>query len=566
MKLLTSLSSLLASANAWDKGSCDDTTPGSSSMICKNSSKFDWIGRGEQIRYREMINSEYSLSAQVVARKWNLPYLNKEDGYVGMLRFDRTYCKRSILRAIGQNNIVINIGDRTKENYRVEAQYYERPADDSTKKEAAVVQFRRSGFVQGEFLDRGKDRFFVSMHGIDEDSNPLGVSHEEFHQCFANVGLLTMQEDYKGFESVDYTKAYLFKKRFIIFWSNNASDFINEIKLIFFYYNNYAPLLQRYNQTPDWKEGPLPRDTFIFGLQHNTYLSFLISGDGSSRVSAPVLPNIHNTLLNAGHAVIRGELYFFGGSYNVGTGGVNLIAPRRIGKLEDCQFKELSVALSFDFDAHGGSVLGLSDNSGALVCFGGHWDVDEDMKRCTIFDVEGEAVTETYSTVYEHRKSSLAYYRGKPTATCGMIDSNHSAHTKVETLHFEGSDVENGWSNLIDHPLQLHSHSSVGLSDGSLLTIAGRDPHELSKAIWKLSAETGEWSYVGDLLTPVELTSSIWIGASLYVFSGKTFQEDLPIQRVDFSDNEIRTERIGGMQQLIPRPIMFLATENFCTA
>ena len=97
----------------------------------------------------------------------------------------------------------------------MEAQYYERPADDSTKKEAAVVQFRRSGYVQGEFLDRGKDRFFVSMHGIDEHSNGLGVVHEDFHQCFVNVGLLTMPEDYKGFETVDYTKAFLYQKRFI---------------------------------------------------------------------------------------------------------------------------------------------------------------------------------------------------------------------------------------------------------------------------------------------------------------------------------------------------------------
>ncbi|CAG5114265.1 Oidioi.mRNA.OKI2018_I69.chr2.g8327.t1.cds [Oikopleura dioica] len=130
-----------------------------------------------------MINSEYYLSSQVVARKWNLPYLNKEDGYVGMLRFDRTYCKRAILRSIGQNDIAVTVGDRTRENYRVEAQYFERPADGSTKKEAAVVQFRRSGYVEGEFLSRGKDRFFVSMHGIDEHSNPIeGVTSEDIHQ------------------------------------------------------------------------------------------------------------------------------------------------------------------------------------------------------------------------------------------------------------------------------------------------------------------------------------------------------------------------------------------------
>ena len=73
------------------------------------------------------------------------------------------------------------------------------------------------------------------------------------------------------------------------------------------------------------------------------------------------------------------------------------------------------------------------------------------MDRCNIFDVEGEAVTETYSTVYEHRASSLAYFRGKPTATCGK-ESNSSTHSKVEALTLESADLENGWSNLTDHP------------------------------------------------------------------------------------------------------------------
>ena len=64
---------------------------------------------------------------------------------------------------------------------------------------------------------------------------------------------------------------------------------------------------------------------------HNTYQhSYVLSGDGASRVNAPVTPNEHNTLMNAGHAVIRGELYFFGGNFGIGGGGVNLISPRRV--------------------------------------------------------------------------------------------------------------------------------------------------------------------------------------------------------------------------------------------
>ena len=55
-------------------------------MLCKNSCSFDWIGRGDSIGYKEMGKSEFSLSAQMVALKWGLPYLNKLDGYIGILR------------------------------------------------------------------------------------------------------------------------------------------------------------------------------------------------------------------------------------------------------------------------------------------------------------------------------------------------------------------------------------------------------------------------------------------------------------------------------------------------
>ena len=202
-------------------------------MLCKNSCQFDWIGRGDTVLYKDMGKSEYSLTAQMVALKWGIPYLNKQDGYIGQLRFDRTYCKKPILRAIGDGTITINVWDRTDDNYFTEGQYYEIPRDGLKTKEAAVVQFRRSRFLEGDFLSKGKDRFFVSMSGIDPDFDPLDppnskITHDDFYQCFKNVGLATMAHDNLGFEEADYSKCYLF---------------------------------QRYGQTPDWDEAPQPTTT-----------------------------------------------------------------------------------------------------------------------------------------------------------------------------------------------------------------------------------------------------------------------------------------------------------------
>ena len=54
-----------------------------------------------------------------------------------------------------------------------EAQYYEAPADGTAKKEAAFVQFRREGYLPGDFLTKGSDRFFFYMSGIQQDYLPL---------------------------------------------------------------------------------------------------------------------------------------------------------------------------------------------------------------------------------------------------------------------------------------------------------------------------------------------------------------------------------------------------------
>ena len=97
MKLLAILFGISV---AWNIGICSKDGPfyDESGFSCKNSCSFDWIGRDKKIYYREFGRNENGFLAQLSARKWGIDYLGKEDSYVGMLRFDRTYCKRPILK------------------------------------------------------------------------------------------------------------------------------------------------------------------------------------------------------------------------------------------------------------------------------------------------------------------------------------------------------------------------------------------------------------------------------------------------------------------------------------
>ena len=89
-------------AAAWNQGACDEggtvwQPDGADIFYCRNTCSFDWIGRGSKAFYREFGKRENGFLAQLSTIKWGLPYLAKEEGYIGILRFDRAYCKRAIL-------------------------------------------------------------------------------------------------------------------------------------------------------------------------------------------------------------------------------------------------------------------------------------------------------------------------------------------------------------------------------------------------------------------------------------------------------------------------------------
>lgn len=132
------------------------------------------------------------------------------------------------------------------------------------------------------------------MSGIDPDFDPLNppnanVVHDDYYQCFSNVGIATMADDNFGFEEADYSKCYLY---------------------------------QRYLQTPDWDETPQPTTTTT-----STTTTTFTTTTTNAPVAPPTwedngahLPNqmtCHNPLDPAGHsgsAKGRSGTKIFGGS------------------------------------------------------------------------------------------------------------------------------------------------------------------------------------------------------------------------------------------------------------
>jgi len=183
--------------------------------------------------------------------------------------------------------------------------------------------------------------------------------------------------------------------------------------------------------------------------------SYLTSVDGSTKVAAKISAPSNDYTRYAKHALVNGEVHIFGGYTDL----------RKIAKLNGCAFVELSARvlrksiaarLNVDRDYHS-EALSIESGSQALVCFN-----NAGSKSCEIFD--GTTTVTTFAAAYTHKLGGLGFYQNNP-ATVGCYDG----HKKAESL------TSTGWVALPDHPEALFGHSSIGLDDGSMLLIGGRE-------------------------------------------------------------------------------------------
>jgi len=202
---------LLAVASGYSGGACrggSSVRIPTNDMLCKTSCTIDQVGKGQKIKFKWKASSENTLLAEAVVT--GKPYHNKDNPYVGFLRFDKKFCSRDMLTAIGgQGSLEVDVFDKSDSNYMVEAAMHVQP-DETMATEAAIVQFRRGAYVQGEYIypKTKKDKIWFSMSGVANS----GFEHSAVKTCFQKAVLMTMKDDGESNMYGDYTKCYLYNR------------------------------------------------------------------------------------------------------------------------------------------------------------------------------------------------------------------------------------------------------------------------------------------------------------------------------------------------------------------
>jgi len=294
----------------------------------------------------------------------------------------------------------------------------------------------------------------------------------------------------------------------------------------------------------------LPSDTNITVINSNLAASYIINGVGGPpsflNITAP--NNDPEYTRYAQSAVVAGQLYLFGGL----SDEEDPLDPRKIVKfdVDSCKLILLAAMLTDDFTI-GHAALATSDGSKALICF----PPSPGYNFCDVFD--GTTSVPGFNSTYGHLYAGLGLYNGQPT-TVGS--SNEDGYRKVETLG------PNGWTDLPDSPMNYYAPSLVGVANGDLYVLGGRNIDEnnfFQKSIYKLSKST--WTLMGSLTEAVGYGSAINVGSSIYVFAGENEVPTYPIQRVDISDDNITSTLIGSNQdEKYVFPILSTLDSNNC--
>jgi len=280
-----------------------------------------------------------------------------------------------------------------------------------------------------------------------------------------------------------------------------------------------------------------PSDVFILVIPYDVDKSYLQVGDGTSQISATINAPENDYTMDAAHALVNGELHIFGGYSDT----------YKIARLDGCSLNELPARLNGQRTS-GHAAVSFENGQKALVCFG------FTQKSCDIFD--GSSASPTYATEWTHQWGGLGLFKNQPAT----VSCNYYEHQKAETLS------ATGWTSLPDHPLKMALHSLVGLENGAMLLLGGRDwgsggqIGEVTTGIWELKEE--KWSRIGELLQPAREGSGIYVGRAVYYFE----KENTAIYRLDLDENEEleAVEEIGSQSGNYWFPVLFQTDNDFC--
>ncbi|CBY12156.1 unnamed protein product [Oikopleura dioica] len=155
--------------------------------------------------------------------------------------------------------------------------------------------------------------------------------------------------------------------------------------------------------------------------------------DGSEKIeiniNTPEVSGRIGYLKDAGHAILKNELFIFGGSSDF----------KKIARLEDCEFKELPVRLIDRFDSVSGALLSFMNR--VYLCF-----FNYPYKNCEEFD--GISSTNSFlSTNHVHCFGTLGEYKNQMVVLGAGDLPGQEVRRKVEILEI------GGWKEIADFPV-----------------------------------------------------------------------------------------------------------------
>ncbi|CAG5109783.1 Oidioi.mRNA.OKI2018_I69.chr2.g4272.t1.cds [Oikopleura dioica] len=245
-------------------------------------------------------------------------------------------------------------------------------------------------------------------------------------------------------------------------------------------------------------------------------------------------------LYGSGSALVNGEMFFFGGQYD----------NRQIAKLQDCEFKQMSMRLAREYTYMGSLVVIPSESgltrstSDEIVLYSGN----NNYGYCQeIFEHRGTlSISEIDRTQNLHTSGCMGLFDGKPLIVAG-------GNSYVEILG------TNGWAYKESHPLRLQFHACLTIDDG-VITTGGYKNYEYIKDVFFL--QNGAWSQVGELSNTYKYGSMIIVAGGFLVVDGG---ESNMVERVEWDGNHVTstqnlTEHTGDCY----RPTLFLSSPDEC--
>ncbi|CAG5104562.1 Oidioi.mRNA.OKI2018_I69.chr1.g1338.t1.cds [Oikopleura dioica] len=268
--------------------------------------------------------------------------------------------------------------------------------------------------------------------------------------------------------------------------------------------------------------------------------SYLISADGDfkeKRHYESPLNVEYGYLFGSGHAILRGDVYFFGSIEG---------QAKKISKLSGCKILNTGTQLVAAFNALYGSLATVSAGTESVILCNGY------STNCESFD--GEKSQFISSTQISHRESCMAEFENAPM----IIGSYSPSSNRVEIL------TTSGWQDTAPHLHEIFYHTCLSVSNG-VLTIGGYlndgDERGYTKNVYLFRDD--QWAKVGVLQSPFDLASSIHFGENFLVFGGVQTRN---VERAMWDGQNVTSSMIinehGGD---CIRPIIFEINLDSCT-